>query len=788
MWRRYRTIPLIVALGVLPRVVHTQQITRDNYFVMLPPTPRIVGQTQASAAIKLFGDRSSPAFRDADPADGIDDARGARLMQLAERFSPIIRPNNISVPRDPFDVIGQHAALHIDRWENAERVASDSLILSSSHLVAQAGAPNTQHPSPSTDISPLRRLYARHAPTAPRSPIATPELDAAEILFFDLPGDEPRSWIRHARTLASTPSKIFAHPFIHEDRNAAGAARYLLVMQYWFFFSFNNSANNHEGDWEHINVQITMRARERRRAGLMTRGEIVRLLDHAFSADSTIIAAVEYHFHHWVMTLDYLERRVQPNERDSTHRHDQPSVWKDRDHIRRAIDRRLTAANGRLATHPFVFLGGNHKGPAEMLEIFPRFTWSLRRNSDGAYPFPGTWQTVGPFGVTEQMHGHIVPPLRGDTATPWDSLVADPDYLTYTARNIVLIPDWEMLEPLLATSDDALARWGWMVMPIHFGFPASRSIGAGAMKHVDMGNVAPHAPTFKAQWNRVGLSADRQRYDPIVLRTPVSPTTPWALVRNGWGILNVPFGVWGLMPGYNVVMHELMPWAGGTMHTLGLPPPRTFTAARLPHRFTSEGQGAFWEFGGTDLARLLPTDSGANPSMTRVANPGVRFWAELFFHDRFALENSYSLQTSTISRGNVTAKLQQRQLTGGVRFTPRALAGYDHSLRVFARAGYGWLALKAYDVVEADTAIGEAREGRLPSILPNQSWWPNTWYAGGGVELFAPPRAWLFHRLGYGLRVESSAYYHRLPINDGVDEGRTGITRQDLAVSLVFGW
>ena len=796
---RHGTSFLVLALVALPCVAQPQEITRDNYFAMIPPTPRIVGQTQASASLQLFGDRASPTFRDVDPADGIDDARGARLLRLAERFSPIIRPNNISVPRHPFDVVGTPAVLHVDRWENAERVASDSLVMRGPQLVAQSGSsitqpptPNASHPAPRTHRS-LRDLYERHGPRAGRSPIATPELDAAEILFFDLPGNEPRSWIRHARTLRSTPSKIFAHPFIYEDRRAAGDARFLLVIQYWFFFSFNNSANNHEGDWEHINVQVTTRARGASRtangfAPAMTRGEVEGLLAPAFPTDSTIIAAVEYHFHHWVMTLDYLHRRVQPAEKLDPHRHEQPSVWQDRDHVREAIDRRLSAANGRLATHPFVFLGGNHKGPVEMLEIFPRFTWSLRRNSDGAYPLPGTWQTVGPFGVTEQVHGHVVPPLRGDSSTPWDSLVADPDYLEYPASNIVLMPDWEMLEPLLAASDDALARWGWMVLPIHWGFPASRSIGAGAMKHVDMGNVAPHSPTFKAQWNRVGLSSDRERYDPHVLRTPLSPTTPWALVRNGWGVLNIPLGVWGLMPGYNVVMHELMPWAGGTMHTLGLPPPRTFTAARLPHRFTTEGQGPFWEFGGRDLARVLPVVSGTAPPMTRVAEPGLRFWMELFFHDRFALENTYSLQTSTISRGPVTAKLQQRQLTGGVRYTPRSLAGYDHSLRVYARAGYGWLSLKAYDVRDAGAALGEERAGRLPTVLPNQSWWPNTWYAGGGIELFAPPRAWLFQRLGYGLRVESSAYHHRLPAHDGVDEGRVGITRQDLAISLVFGW
>src|SRR5687768_408599 len=154
---RYGTLPPVLALLGLPCFASAQEITRDNYYGMIPPTPRIVGQTQASASLRLFGDRRSPTFRDVEPADGIDDARGARLMQLAERLSPITRPNNISVPRDPFDVVGTPAVLHIDRWENAERVASDSLILRTSHLVAQAGS-SVDEPPPPSPITDHRRF------------------------------------------------------------------------------------------------------------------------------------------------------------------------------------------------------------------------------------------------------------------------------------------------------------------------------------------------------------------------------------------------------------------------------------------------------------------------------------------------------------------------------------------------------------------------------------------------------------------------------------------------------
>ena len=77
-----------------------QQLPRAAYFDYLPPVPRIVSQTSASARLHLFGDARDSGFRDAAPPDGVDDRRAARLLSIAERFSPILRRNNFSVPRD----------------------------------------------------------------------------------------------------------------------------------------------------------------------------------------------------------------------------------------------------------------------------------------------------------------------------------------------------------------------------------------------------------------------------------------------------------------------------------------------------------------------------------------------------------------------------------------------------------------------------------------------------------------------------------------------------------------
>jgi hypothetical protein len=78
--------------------------------------------------------------------------------------------------------------------------------------------------------------------------------------WVDAPGDDRRadgmsswrrSWqqARAARPETTTPTQ-YAHLF-WLDR-AAG----VLVIQYWFYYPYNEWINHHEGDWEHINVVL----------------------------------------------------------------------------------------------------------------------------------------------------------------------------------------------------------------------------------------------------------------------------------------------------------------------------------------------------------------------------------------------------------------------------------------------------------------------------------------------------------------------------------------------------
>ena len=72
------------------------------------------------------------------------------------------------------------------------------------------------------------------------------------IFHFEYPGNSPSAWYSSYQSEAednSHPDKVYAHLF-----KRPGTSEY--VIQYWYFYPFNAWVNNHEGDWEHINVVV----------------------------------------------------------------------------------------------------------------------------------------------------------------------------------------------------------------------------------------------------------------------------------------------------------------------------------------------------------------------------------------------------------------------------------------------------------------------------------------------------------------------------------------------------
>lgn len=111
---------------------------------------------------------------------------------------------------------------------------------------------------------------------------------------------------------------IYAHVFASGDK---------AVVQYWFFYPFNNWVNNHEGDWEHINVVVSSQ-------------------DPATAQ----IEKIDYYFHHYVKTC------AQP-----------------------AVDFFVDDQ-----THPVVFVGGHGKWEGVGMV-------GSGEGSHGSYPVRGHW-------------------------------------------------------------------------------------------------------------------------------------------------------------------------------------------------------------------------------------------------------------------------------------------------------------------------------------------------------------------------------------------------------------
>jgi hypothetical protein len=163
--------------------------------------------------------------------------------------------------------------------------------------------------------------------------------------WIDAPGDDrPRdgtsTWRRRWQASGAKTPTQYAHAFW------LNRARGELVIQYWFFYPFNEWINHHEGDWEHVNVLLSGPA------GGASRSSRSQLGD----ASDYRAVGYEYYFH--------------------GHRLD--------------TDRPSRVAGD----HPVVFVGGRG-----------RLLWWSGNQSGGSYPwpasYPGAGGGVGPFAVSD---------------------------------------------------------------------------------------------------------------------------------------------------------------------------------------------------------------------------------------------------------------------------------------------------------------------------------------------------------------------------------------------------
>ena len=197
-------------------------------------------------------------------------------------------------------------------------------------------------------------------------------------------------------------------------------------------------------------------------------------------------------------------------------------------------------------THPIVYIGGR----MYHLPDYP-IRWLAREHNEGShgsFPYPGEWEGVAGMGAPEHVRG-----IDGDS----QRVVGHQDF------DVILTPEPGRID--YRRQPEVLRDWGWLLLPVRWGFPVSRSVGSEL--GIDVGNRGPFGPAFNTAWNRTspGLLYPGYRlrripklqsyiedllqpwYYPYIFRTPrfihdTRDTLPHRMLeelglvpRSGWG-------------------------------------------------------------------------------------------------------------------------------------------------------------------------------------------------------------------------------------------------------------
>ena len=773
--------------------VAAQAIPKPDYVTYLPREAALpVQATAGNRAFHLFGDPAAPGYRDEAPRDGVDDAQGRWLRALAVRFAPWMVRNAVDFPMDfrRFVEGGEASTLFIDAFDlsQARPRLLDTKTIDFGQLGDGGGAATcrpTEGAVQTIDPTPdcrLLELIDRFAPEPP--PVATPprpDLDLRYVLYFDFPGQDPGSWNREfegsvhgaiARKYLGY-AKAFVHPFIGEVRGPGfEPPRYELVLQYWFFYPYNDAGNVHEGDWEHINVAVTPRARG---AEPLATAEMSQLVDGPAAPDDLVIRRVEYYFHHWVFVADYVTPDVYAPRAEweqqlkalREERVGEREVWRQ---IRRQAY--LDEAETRLNLHPIVFIGGDNRGLQQLIAMPSR----LGRSSHASYPFPGLYKDVGP-----QNTGELV-------SARWDIFRQAPESAAAETHKIVrldnpdrieIIPDWERVLPLLRTDPVARRAWAWLVLPIRFGYPATRSPFAGIVRYAETGNTSILGPAYNSGWNRAGAAAGYDRYHPHRLGS-FFPASQQDNYWTGWGFFNLTVPTLVTLPPFDLAFRLVTaPIRAASRHAH----PAFFGSDEVPFRFIGMPVGVssfrppttflnllgFPELGAPFLQQVI-TIAGSdtftvdvfNPETDRVSPP--YYGVSLFLGRRFASENTLR-HSNGVLRADVVvsgipgllplrANLDMWEYTGSLRYNIA-----QGALQPFVKVGYGlsWYRLTGATFNGQPLGDGTSRWVRRPSLFHNLL--PNTWHVGGGLE-FIPLRS--VRGIDVGFRGDFTVFSHNL--------------------------
>jgi hypothetical protein len=223
------------------------------------------------------------------------------------------------------------------------------------------------------------------------------------------------------------------------------------VLQYWFFYPFNDWVSDHEGDWEHINVIVT--------SDDPTQAQLDRVV---------------YYFHNRFVVG--LENQLQDPANYDYH----------------VVDN----------THPVVFVGGH---ASKTIGIGGTSTTGSGYGSHGSYPATGTWFDVvsypGIDGVDDEVHGD------GDYVD-WREFVWSS--CQGSRYGMVLIRNTNTYN--FAGADRAMS---WLSAKIPWGYPFVHSLGTHndalnviTTAPINLGNFAPMGPAQHDNWTVVDQNTD----------------------------------------------------------------------------------------------------------------------------------------------------------------------------------------------------------------------------------------------------------------------------------------
>ncbi|MBI2536472.1 MAG: hypothetical protein HYW06_05815 [Gemmatimonadetes bacterium] len=390
-------VMVLVLAGCVP--VHGP---RGTYLDVIRPDqhPPLIGAS--AAADSLWG----PADQ-SEAGDGIAESRRTEFEQLVRRFNPtvVLPPGDfVRVGGRKYRLFPTNAALfadtlRIDYIQTAPYQFYDSLNVTLAAISADS----------------LRALVA-----AARAYQADPDLLAA--WYFDFPGGNPKEWWQAYARLRTGPDSVrwgrptvYAHPFVNPNGR--------VIIQYWFFYPFNDYIGNHEGDWEHVDVML--------------------------SEDPTAIEGANYFFHARSITLP--QGKLQPEVVDGTHI--------------------IVYVGGRMYNvldYPIRIVAGDRN-----------------EGSHGNFPFAGEWEAAAGLGAPESVKG-----VGGDSSR----------VLSHDQFDVVLTPEPTRID--YPRRPEALREWGWLILPVRWGFPAAPSLGS-EIKALDLGNRSPYGPAYNTSWNRL---------------------------------------------------------------------------------------------------------------------------------------------------------------------------------------------------------------------------------------------------------------------------------------------